>query len=60
MGCKATDMECYALYCNAAWTNKQALTLLTCSDSNITHKEMTPEARQNSLDAMIQIALDIA
>jgi purine-nucleoside phosphorylase len=60
MGCKATDMECYALYCNAVWAHKRALTLLTCSDSNISHKEMSPEARQNSLDAMIQIALDIA
>jgi len=60
MGCKATDMECYALYCNAAWMQKKALTLLTCSDSNISHKEMSPEARQNSLDSMIRIALDIA
>ncbi len=60
MGCKATDMECYALYCNAAWANKKALTLLTCSDSNITHKEMSAEARQNSLESMIKVALEIA
>ncbi len=60
MGCKATDMECYALYCNAAWAQRKALTLLTCSDSDISHREMSPEARQNSLDSMIQIALDIA
>lgn len=60
MGCKATDMECYALYCNAAWAQKRALTLLTCSDSNITHREMSAEARQNSLEAMIRVALEIA
>lgn len=60
MGCKATDMECYALYCNAAWFQKKALTLLTCSDSNISHKEMSPEARQNSLNSMIHLALEIA
>lgn len=60
MGCKATDMECYALYCNAAWSQKKALTLLTCSDSNITHREMSAEARQNSLESMIVVALEIA
>lgn len=60
MGCKATDMECFALYCNAAWAKRKALTLLTCSDSNISRKEMTPQARQNSLDSMIRIALDVA
>ncbi len=59
MGCLATDMECYALYCNAAWAQRKALTILTCSDSNISHKEMSPEARQNSLNSMIGIALDI-
>jgi purine-nucleoside phosphorylase len=52
-------MECYALYCNAAWAQRKALTILTCSDSNISHKEMSPEARQNSLNSMIGIALDI-
>jgi purine-nucleoside phosphorylase len=60
LGCKAIDMECYALYCNAAWFAKQALTLLTCSNSKVTLKEMSPEERQNSLDAMILIALEIS
>lgn len=59
MGCAATDMECYALYCNAAYLKKKALTLLTCSDSNITRKEMTPVERQTALHAMFDVALDL-
>ncbi len=60
MGCKATDMECYALYCNAAYLGKKALTLLTCSDSNITGAEMTPQERQTALNAMFDVALELA
>ena len=59
MGCAATDMECYALYCNAAYLKKKALTLLTCSDSNISRKEMSPAERQTSLSAMFDVALDL-
>ncbi|MCX7026960.1 MAG: purine-nucleoside phosphorylase [Spirochaetes bacterium] len=59
LGCAATDMECFALYCNAAYLRKRALTLLTCSDSNITRKEMTPEERQTSLNLMFDVALDL-
>lgn len=60
MGCAATDMECYALYCNAAYLGKKALTILTCSDSNVTRREMSPKERQDSLDAMIGVALELA
>jgi len=60
MGCAATDMECYALYCNAAYLHKKALTILTCSDSNITHREMSSEERQTSLHKMFQVALEFA
>jgi len=59
MGCAATDMECYALYCNAAYLKKKALTLLTCSDSNISRKEMSPGERQTSLNSMFDVALDL-
>ncbi len=59
MGCAATDMECFALYCNAAYLRKKALTLLTCSDSNVSRKEMSPEERQTSLHAMFDVALDL-
>jgi purine-nucleoside phosphorylase len=60
MGCAATDMECYALYCNAARHGKRALTMLTCSDSNVSRREMSPDERQGSLGAMIEIALETA
>jgi purine-nucleoside phosphorylase len=60
MGCAGTDMECYALYCNAAYLHKRALTILTCSDSNVTHVEMSPEERQTALNNMFTIALDFA
>jgi len=60
MGCAGTDMECYALYCNAAYHGKKALTMLTCSDSNVTRKEMSPEERQSSLTGMFKVALEFA
>lgn len=60
MGCAATDMECFALYCNAAWLGKKALTILTCSDSNVTGKSMSPAERQEALGAMFDVALEIA
>jgi purine-nucleoside phosphorylase len=60
MGCAATDMECYALYCNAAWLQKRALTILTCSDSNVTGHEMSPKERQEALGAMFTVGLEIA
>jgi purine-nucleoside phosphorylase len=60
MGCAATDMECYALYCNAAYLRKRALAIFTCSDSNVTHKEMSPEERQTALGTMFDVALELA
>ena len=60
MGCAATDMECYALYCNAAWLGKKALAMFTCSDSNISRKEMSPAERQTALTSMFEVALDLA
>jgi len=59
MGCAATDMECYALYCNAAYLRKKALTLLTCSDSNVSGAAMSPAQRQNALDSMFDVAFDL-
>ncbi len=60
MGCAVTDMECFALYCNAAYLGKKALTILTCSDSNVSRREMSAEERQTSLEPMFEVALDIA
>ena len=52
-------MESYALYCNAAYLNKKALTILTVSDSFTSKKETTAEERQNSFTQMMEIALEL-
>jgi purine-nucleoside phosphorylase len=41
MGCLATEMESYALFANAAYAGKKALTLLTVSDSLVSNEETT-------------------
>jgi purine-nucleoside phosphorylase len=60
LGCGATDMESYALYCNAAYLRKKALTILTCSDSNVTGKALNATERQTALTAMFQVGLAFA
>lgn len=61
MGVLATEMECAALYCNAARLNKNALTLCTISDCIFDPEiQLTPEERQTSMNQMIEIALDTA
>ncbi len=60
MGCAATDMESYALYCNAAYLGKRALAMFTCSDSNVSRREMSPDERQTALTSMFEVALEIA
>ncbi len=56
----AVEMEAYALYVNAKKLNKKALTILTVSDSLVTHEEMSADARQTGFTKMMQLALDIA
>ena len=58
MGCLACEMESYGLYLLAQSFGKEALTILTISDSLITHKETTPEERQTGFTKMMEIALD--
>lgn len=60
MGCLGTEMESYALFCNAAYAHKKALTLLTVSDSLVTSEETTAEEREKTFTAMMEIALEIA
>jgi purine-nucleoside phosphorylase len=60
MGCAATDMESYALYCNAAYLGKRALAMFTCSDSNVSRVEMSATERQTALDHMFDVALEMA
>lgn len=59
MGVLGVEMESYALYCNAAFLHKKALTILTVSDSFTSHKETTAEQRQNSFTQMMEIALEL-
>jgi purine-nucleoside phosphorylase len=60
MGCAGTDMESYALYCNAAYLGKKALTILTCSDSNVSGRSLSAGERQTALTGMFKIGLEFA
>ena len=57
MGCVACDMESYALYCNAAYLGKKALTMLVCTDSCITGESLSATDRQKALDNMFKVGL---
>lgn len=60
MNSKAVEMEAYALYANAIKFKKDALTILTCSDSLVTGEQMSAIKRQESTTAMIELALNTA
>ncbi|MBR0368741.1 MAG: purine-nucleoside phosphorylase [Clostridia bacterium] len=60
LGVLCVEMESYALYLNAAAAGKNALTLLTISDSLVTGESLSAEDRQNTFTRMIEIALEIA
>jgi len=60
LGVMCVEMETYALYLNAAAAGKQALTLLTISDSLVTGESLPAEDRQNTFTRMMEIALEIA
>ena len=60
MGVLAVEMESYALFANAAYAGKKALTLLTVSDSLVTNEETTAEEREKTFTAMMEVALEIA
>ena len=59
MGVLGVEMESYALYCNAAFLGKEALTILTVSDSFVDDEITTAEERQKTFTAMMEIALDL-
>lgn len=59
-GVLAIEMETTALYTLAAKYNANALTILTVSDSLVTHEETSSEERQKTFNQMIEIALEIA
>jgi purine-nucleoside phosphorylase len=59
-GCIAVEMECAELYTLAAKYGREALTLLTVSDSLITGEATSAEDRQKTFLQMIEIALETA
>ena len=60
MGCMVTEMEAAALYMNAACNHRNALAMLTVSDSLVTGEALSAEDRQNTFTRMMEIALEIA
>ena len=60
LGVLCVEMEAYALYLNAAAAGKNALALLTISDSLVTGESLSAEDRQNTFTRMMEIALEIA
>lgn len=61
MGILAGEMECYALYLNAAYLGKKALGIFTVSDENYDGgKKATYSERETSFTDMMQLALDTA
>ena len=61
MGVYCVEMECAALYMNAAYLGKKAMGLLTISDMLVGEcKEMTSEERQTKFTSMMTIALETA
>ena len=60
LGVKCVEMEAYALYLNAAAAGKNALALLTISDSLVTGEALPAEDRQLTFTDMMKVALEIA
>jgi purine-nucleoside phosphorylase len=59
-GCLALEMECAELYTLAAKYGREALCLLTISDSLITGEQTTAEERRTTFTRMMEVALETA
>jgi purine-nucleoside phosphorylase len=59
-GVLATEMETAGLYGVAAECGANALTICTVSDHILTGEQLSAQARQNSFNEMIEIALETA
>lgn len=57
---QVVEMESFGLFHNANVTGKKAACLLTVTDSFVKPGELTAEERQNSLNQMIEIAMETA
>lgn len=60
MGVLGVEMETAALYMNATLLGKNALSILTVSDSIVTSEATSPEEREKTLTDMIEISLELA
>lgn len=60
MGVLAVEMEAAALYAVAQRAQVNALTILTVSDSLVTHELTTSSERQTAFTNMIEVALELA
>ena len=60
LGVLAIEMEAAALYCNAAYPKKRALSICSISDNIVTGEELSPEERQTGFGNMIRLALETA
>jgi purine-nucleoside phosphorylase len=58
-GVLAVEMETSALYTIAAKYNVDAVTILTVSDSLVTHELTSSEERQTTFNKMVEIALEV-
>ena len=59
-GCLAVEMECAELYTLAAKYEREALCIVTISDSFITGEATSPEERQTTFTSMMETALETA
>lgn len=60
LGVMAVEMESYALYINAHYLGKKALTMLTVTDHFTKGGRLSPEERQNGLKDMVEVAIEVA
>ena len=58
VGVLACEMEAYGLYCVAAQLHKEALAILTISDSLVEHEDTTAKEREQSFTNMMDVALE--
>lgn len=59
-GVLAVEMESYALYVNAEYLGKKAMTMLTVTDHFVKEGRLTAEERQTGLRNMIDAAIEVA
>lgn len=59
-GLLAAEMEAFALYANANLLNKNALCILSVSDSIVNHEDLSADERRTSFKKMMELSLNLA